>query len=100
MLAAKNSPNVFVIAIFSNATVLFGIVTSYSEKQTNFKLNLPFLLSKPVKSSAQNALVISLARSGRKLKNTTESFSLIVAIALPSFATTVGTTNSSVTSSA
>ena len=40
------------------------------------------------------------ARSGRKLKKITESFGLIVATGLPSFSTTVGTTNSSVTSAA
>ena len=32
--AARNSPNVFVMPSFTNATILFGIVSSYSVKHT------------------------------------------------------------------
>ena len=94
---ARNSPNVFVISSFTNATCLFSIVTSYSVKQTNVVFTLS-PLSNPVNSSSQRVLVISLALSGRKLKKITESFSLIVASGAPSFTMTVGSTNSSVTS--
>ena len=63
---------------------LFWIVTSYSVKHTNVVLTLS-PLSNPSKLSSQNVLVISLARSGRKLKKMTESFSLTVATGAPSF---------------
>ena len=57
----------------------------------------PLRSANPVNSSSQNARVISLARSGRKLKKITESLSLMVPIAFPSSpVTTAGTTNSSV----
>src|SRR5699024_10042779 len=78
LLAARNSPNVFVISVLWNAISLFGIVTSYSVKHTYVVL-MRSPLSNPSKSSAQKTLVISLARSGRKLKKMTESLSLIVA---------------------
>ena len=42
--------------------------------------------------------VISLARSGRKLKKIMESPSFTVAVGAPSFITTISSTNSSVTS--
>ncbi len=64
--------------------VLFGIVTSYSVKHTYVVLILS-PLSNPSNASSQNVLVISLARSGRKLKKITESFSLIVATGAPFF---------------
>ena len=82
---------------FLNATSLLGIVPSYSVKHTNVTSFLA-ALSKPSNSSIQNALVISLALSGRKLKNTTESLSETVATGAPFSTITVGTTNSSVTS--
>ena len=57
-----------------------------------------FSLLNPSKASSQNALVISLARSGRKLKKITESCSLITATGFPFSMTENGTTNSSVLS--
>ena len=62
-------------------------------KHTNVVLILE-PLSNPVKSSSQNVLVISLALSGRKLKNITESLSLTVATGSPFLVITVGITNS------
>ena len=53
-----------------------------------------YFLSKPVKSGSTKVLVICLALSGRKLKKITLSPSLII----PFLSTTVGITNSSVTS--
>ena len=50
--------------------------------------------------SSQNALVISLALSGLKLKKITESFSFTTDKGFPFSVITVGTTNSSVTFSA
>ena len=61
--------------------------------------NSGFILREnPEKLSTANAAVISLALSARKLKNITESLSLIAAIGLSfSLTITVGSTNSSVT---
>ena len=70
--AARNCPNVLSSSTFLNAISLFGIVTSYSVKHTYFTC---FLVprSNPSKSSQQNTLEISRARSGLKLKKITES---------------------------
>ncbi len=75
------------------------MVTSYSVKHTNVISLGAFTLSNPSKSVSQNVLLISLALSGRKLKNIIESLSFILPIALPSsFTIAVGITNSSVLS--
>ena len=60
-----------------NAICTFGIVISYSVKHTKKHFIGDF--SNPLKSSHTIALVISLALSGLKLKNITESSSLILA---------------------
>ncbi len=60
----------------------------------------PLARSNLSKLSSQNVRVISLALSGRKLKNITESPGLIVATGLPPSVITAGTTNSSLTPSA
>ena len=96
-LAASHSPNVFVTSTLWNATDLLGIVGSYSVKHTYLISSL--FLSKPLKSSSQNALVISLARSGLKLKKMIESPSFTIVRGSPLSHTTVGTINSSVTPS-
>ena len=79
-----------------NAISTLGIVASYSVIHTNFTGNIPFRLSKPLKSGSTKVLVISLALSGRKFMNMMESPAFIGSA--PSIIT--GTTNSSVTPSA
>jgi len=59
---------------------------------------LIFFVSNSLKLLSTNVLVISLALSGLKLKNITESFSDIVAIGSSPLQITVGSTNSSNTS--
>ena len=90
------SPNVFTKLSGLKAIFTFGIVSSYCVKQTKNKFI--FLVSNSLKSLSTNVLVNSLALSGLKLKNITESFSSIVATGVSPLQITVGLTNSSNTS--
>ena len=90
----RYSPNVILSSSGGYATSTFGICASYCAMHTKVSGKYPFLRSNPVKSGSTNALVSCLARSGRKLKKITLSFSLII----PFLSTTVGSINSSVTS--
>ena len=91
------SPNVFFKSVGLNAIWTFGIVASYWVKQTKYRF-LKSLVSNSLNSLSTKVLVISLALSGLKLKNITESLSSILATGLSPLNITVGSTNSSKTS--
>ena len=77
-----------------NATSTFGNVSSYGVIQTKHK-SKSFLVSKSLNSGSTNVLLISLALSGLRLKNITESWGSIFATGVSPLHITVGSINSS-----